>query len=110
MHLLAICVGDRLTNLHQFTHIDYLELLVVGLALKSFRNVGQSQVVIVVSDTTMVVACINKQGGPVLQAILGDLGLVSVPWSPIWSQHTFRGWTISDWRVSAEVRWFRSGR
>ena len=44
-------------------HINVLELKVVSLALRDFRDKCQNQTVLVATDNSTVVAYINKQGG-----------------------------------------------
>ena len=44
-------------------HINVLELKVVSLALRSFKDQCQNQTVLVATDNPTVVAYINKQGG-----------------------------------------------
>ena len=44
-------------------HINYLELNVVFLALKAFQDLCSNNVVLVATDTTTLVAYINKEGG-----------------------------------------------
>ena len=44
-------------------HINVLELKVVSLALRSFKDQCQNQTVLVATDNSTVVAYINKQGG-----------------------------------------------
>ena len=44
-------------------HINVLELKAVSLALRSFKDQCQNQTVLVATDNSTVVACINKQGG-----------------------------------------------
>ena len=44
-------------------HINVLELKVVSLTLKSFRDQCQNQKVFVATDNSTIVAYINKQGG-----------------------------------------------
>ena len=44
-------------------HINVLELKVVSLALRSFKDQCQNQTVFVATDNSTVVAYINKQGG-----------------------------------------------
>ena len=43
-------------------HINYLELKAVLLALKEFRNLCSDKIVLVATDNTTVVSCINKEG------------------------------------------------
>ena len=42
--------------------INFLELKEVLLALKSFKHLCRDQIVLVATDNTTVVSCINKQG------------------------------------------------
>ena len=44
-------------------HINVLELKVVSLALRQFKDQCQNQTVLVATDNSTVVAYINKQGG-----------------------------------------------
>ena len=44
-------------------HINYLELKAVFLALKEFRGLCKSNIVLIAMDNTTVVAYINKEGG-----------------------------------------------
>ena len=44
-------------------HINVLELKVVSLALRSFKDQCQNQTVVVATDNSTVIAYINKQGG-----------------------------------------------
>ena len=44
-------------------HINYLELKVVFLALKEFQDICESNIVLITTDNTTVVAYINKEGG-----------------------------------------------
>ena len=44
-------------------HINHLELKVVFLALKEFQDLCSNNIVLVATDNTTVVACINKEGG-----------------------------------------------
>ena len=46
-------------------HINYLELKAVFLALKEFKDLCLSNIVLVATDNTTVVAYINKEGGGV---------------------------------------------
>ena len=43
-------------------HINYLELKAVFLALKEFQDLCSNKIVLVVTDNTTVVSCINKEG------------------------------------------------
>ena len=52
--------SDRVKRLH----INVLELKVVSLALRSFKDQCQNQTVLVATDNSTVVSYINKQGGP----------------------------------------------
>ena len=45
-------------------HINILELRAVSLALRSFKDQCQNQTVLVATDNSIVIAYINKQGGP----------------------------------------------
>ena len=47
----------------KWLHINVLELKVVSLALKRFKDQCQNQTVLVAADNSTVVAYINKQGG-----------------------------------------------
>ena len=51
------------TDQEKRLHINVLELKAVSLALRSFKGQCQNQTVLVVTDNSTVVACINKQGG-----------------------------------------------
>ena len=44
-------------------HINVLELKAVSLALRDFKDQCQNQTMLVTTDNSTVVACINKQGG-----------------------------------------------
>ena len=44
-------------------HINYLELKAVFLALKEFQDLCSNKIVLVATDNTTVVSCINKEGG-----------------------------------------------
>ena len=44
-------------------HINYLELKAVFLALKQFQDLCLNKIVLIATDNTTVVACINKEGG-----------------------------------------------
>ena len=44
-------------------HINYLELKAVFLALKQFQDLCSGRIVLVATDNTIVVSCINKEGG-----------------------------------------------
>ena len=44
-------------------HINYLELKAVFLALKEFQDFCSNKIVLVATDNTTVVSCINKEGG-----------------------------------------------
>ena len=44
-------------------HIIFFELKVVFLALKKFQDLCQNNIVLVATDNTTVVACVNKEGG-----------------------------------------------
>ena len=44
-------------------HVNYLEMKSVFLALKEFQDLCSDKQVLVASDNTTVVSCINKEGG-----------------------------------------------
>ena len=62
-HLLDLRTQGRWSDKEQRAHINYLELLAVHKALRSFERQLQGHHVQVTSDNTTVVFYINKQGG-----------------------------------------------
>ena len=58
-----LCLSDLYTCLKRRLHMNYLELKVVFLALKEFQDLHSNKVILIVTDTTTVIAYINKEGG-----------------------------------------------
>ena len=61
-HLEQVSTKDLWSDREKRLHINVLELNVVSLALKRFKDQCQNLIVLVATDNSTVVAYINKQG------------------------------------------------
>ena len=62
-HLVQVSTKGLWSDREKRLHIIVLQLKVVSLALKRFKDQCQNQTVLVATDNSTVVAYINKQGG-----------------------------------------------
>ena len=62
-HLEQVSTKALWSDREKRLHINVVELKAVSLALQRFKDQCQNQTVLVATDNSTVVACINKQGG-----------------------------------------------